>query len=576
MQMQEQENFEKLLDDFMGSSVEGNIVKGTVISVQNDIVLIDVGLKAEGRVPLSEFSIPGQTPQINPGDEVEVYVERMEGQTGETVLSRERARREEAWAGLEQNCKNGDQVEGMIIARVRGGFTVQLDSVQAFLPGSQIDMRPIRDVTPIMNTLQPFQILSMDKERGNIVVSRRAIMEESHASLRTELIGKLEEGQVIKGTIKNITNYGAFVDLGGLDGLLHVTDISWKRINHPSEALNVGDEVTVKVIRFDMEKQRISLGIKQLEEDPWGKALQAYQKGTKHMGRITNITEYGAFIELQEGVEGLVHVSEMSWTKKNFHPGKMFSTSQEIEVMVLEVDDEKRRVSLGIKQCSENPWVEFEKTHPIGSVHKGVIKNIAEFGMFVGLSEDIDGMVHLSDLSWDGDGEEDLKKYAKDQEVEVKVLDLDIEKERIALGIKQLTEDPNAETMGRLKVGDVVTASVVKISEKGVDVEVDGISGYISKSNLSKERSEQRSDRFAEGEKLDAKIIKIDNVKNSLSLSIKAHEAEEEKAALETYGSSVSGASLGDILGVALKEKQGDDTQDDKVEDDDSPKKEDA
>lgn len=557
-QQPQQDDFEKLLDDFMGTPVEGSIVKGIVISVENDLVIIDVGLKAEGRISLSEFAMPGKEPEIKVGDEIEVYVERMEGQTGQTILSRERARREEAWAGLEDNCKNGDQVEGMIIARVRGGFTVQLDSVQAFLPGSQIDMRPIRDITPIMNCLQPFQILSMDKERGNIVVSRRAIMEESRASLRSDLIGKLEEGQVLQGTIKNITNYGAFVDLGGLDGLLHVTDISWKRINHPSEVLHVGDEITVKVIRFDVEKQRISLGIKQLEEDPWGKAFEKYQVNTRHMGKITNITEYGAFIELEEGIEGLVHVSEMSWTKKNFHPGKMFSTSQEIEVMVLDVDNEKRRVSLGIKQCVENPWKEFEKSHPVGSIHKGIIKNIAEFGIFVGLDNGIDGMVHSSDLSWTASGEEEIKKYQKEQEVEVKILDLDPEKERIALGIKQLTDNPKVETLGRLKIGEIVTATVIRISDKGVDVDVEGVMGFISKSNLSKERAEQRSDRFAEGEKLDAKIIKIDDSKNSLILSIKAHETQEEKTALETYGSSVSGASLGDILGAALKKQKTD------------------
>src|SRR5262250_1058699 len=453
------ENFAALLQESFGGSggLEGSVLKGTVVAIENDFALIDVGLKSEGRVQLKEFAAPGQKPEIKVGDVVEVFLERMEDKNGEAVLSREKARREEAWTQLEKTFKENQRVTGVIFGRVKGGFTVDLSGAVAFLPGSQVDIRPVRDVGPLMGTPQPFQILKMDRARGNIVVSRRAVMEESRAEARSELVSSLREGQVLTGVVKNITDYGAFVDLGGVDGLLHVTDIAWRRINHPSEALHIGQSVKVQVIRFNPETQRISLGMKQLEADPWEGVELKYPVGAKYTGRVTNITDYGAFVELEPGVEGLVHVSEMSWTKKNVHPGKIVSTSQEVEVMVLDVDPVKRRISLGLKQCLDNPWQSFLEKHPVGSVLEGEIKNITEFGLFVGLPGDIDGMVHLSDIDWQKPGEQAIADYKKGDVVRVKLLDVDVEKERISLGIKQLADDPFAAAAGSHKKGDVVT-----------------------------------------------------------------------------------------------------------------------
>jgi len=555
----EKESFAALLEESMGSenNLVGQVIEGRVIAVENDFALIDVGLKSEGRVLLKEFAPPGQKSEIVVGDTVEVFLERMENKNGEAVLSREKARREEAWTQLEKAFEKVERVTGVIFGRVKGGFTVDLQGAVAFLPGSQVDIRPVRDVTPLMGTPQPFQILKMDRSRGNIVVSRRAVLEESRAEQRTELIAGLKEGQVLSGVVKNITDYGAFIDLGGVDGLLHVTDIAWRRINHPSEALQIGQTIDVQVIRFNRETQRISLGMKQLEADPWEGVEAKYPVGTRFTGRVTNITDYGAFVELEPGVEGLVHVSEMSWTKKNVHPGKIVSTSQEVEVQVLDTDPQKRRISLGLKQTMSNPWDAFLEQHPIGSEMEGEVKNITEFGLFIGLPGEIDGMVHMSDLDWEKPGEQAIEAYKKGDMVKVKVLDIDVEKERISLGVKQLTGDPFESEMSNVTRGAVVTGTVSEITTGGIEVTIaDGVKGFIRKSDLSRDRSEQRPDRFAVGEKVDAKVTSIDKSSRKISLSIKAREVEEEKQAMADYGSSDAGASLGDILGAALRSKQ--------------------
>ncbi len=555
----EKESFEALLNESLGASdgLEGSVIKGLVIALENDFVVVDAGLKSEGRVPLKEFSAPGQPVEITIGDTVEVYLERMENKNGEAVLSREKARREEAWSELEKAFERNERVDGVIFGRVKGGFTVDLQGAVAFLPGSQVDIRPVRDVAPLMGKIQPFQILKMDRSRGNIVVSRRAVLEESRAEQRSELIENLEEGQNLKGVVKNITDYGAFIDLGGVDGLLHVTDIAWRRINHPSEALNVGETIDVQVIRFNTETQRISLGMKQLEADPWDGVDAKYPLEALFTGRVTNITDYGAFVELEPGIEGLVHVSEMSWTKKNIHPGKIVSTSQEVEVMVLDVDPNKRRISLGLKQCIDNPWASFATKNPTGTIIEGEIKNITEFGLFVGLPGEIDGMVHLSDIDWEKAGEAAIADFQKGDQIKAKVLDIDTEKERISLGIKQLNEDPFAAGLSDLKRGTIVTCTITKVQDNGIEVRVnDGITGFIRRADLSRDRGEQRPDRFAEGEKIDAKITNIEKASRKVTLSIKAKEVEEEKAAMAEYGSSDAGASLGDILGAALKSKE--------------------
>src|SRR5881394_3444209 len=564
------ESFAALLDESLGvaSSLEGTVVKGRIIALENDAALIDVGLKSEGRVPLKEFIAGGTEPELHVGDIVEVYLERMEDKNGEAQLSREKARREEAWTQLEKSFQANERVTGRIFGRVKGGFTVDLDGAVAFLPGSQVDIRPVRDIGPLLGSDQPFQILKMDRSRGNIVVSRRAVLEESRAEQRSELVASLKEGQILTGVVKNITDYGAFVDLGGVDGLLHVTDIAWRRINHPSEALHIGQSVQVQVVRFNSETQRISLGMKQLEADPWQGVEKKYPPGTKFTGRVTNITDYGAFVELEPGVEGLVHVSEMSWTKKNVHPGKIVSTSQEVEVMVLDVDMSKRRISLGLKQCMANPWESFHEQYPASTELEGEVRNITEFGLFVGLPGEIDGMVHLSDLSWDKAGDEAIRDYKKGDNVKVKVLDVDVDKERISLGIKQLANDPFEKVNAVAKKGDVVTVIVAAIQDNGIDVTVqDGIPGFIRKSELSRDRSEQRPDRYAVGDKLDAKITNIDKASRRVVLSVKARELDEEKKAMADFGSSDSGASLGDILGAALSRAQKKDEKEEEEED---------
>ncbi len=552
------ENFASLLDQTLGrdSGFEGSVVTGRVLRLDDDAAVVDVGLKSEGRVALKEFGPPGTKPEIKPGDLIDLYVERYEDRDGTIVLSREKARREEAWTNLEKAFESTQRVSGTIYGRVKGGFTVDLGGAVAFLPGSQVDIRPVRDITPLMGTPQPFQILKMDRARGNIVVSRRAVLEETRAEQRSELIQGLKEGQILDGVVKNITDYGAFVDLGGVDGLLHVTDIAWRRINHPSEALQIGQQVKVQVIRFNPETQRISLGMKQLEADPWEGVTAKYPPGAKYSGRVTNITDYGAFVELEPGVEGLVHVSEMSWTKKNVHPGKIVATSQEVEVMVLDVDGAKRRISLGLKQVQRNPWEQFVEEHPIGSVVEGEIRNITEFGLFVGLSADIDGMIHMSDISWDEQGEAAMAPYQKGEMVQAKVLDVDVEKERISLGIKQLKDDPAASVLDTVHKGTVVTCVVTAVQANGIEVKVgDVLAGFIRRSELARDKSDQRPDRFAVGEKVDAKITAVDRAARRLQLTIKGKEMEEEKQAMAEFGSSDSGASLGDILGAAIRRR---------------------
>ncbi len=560
-------DFAKLLDDSLKNqdNFTGSVVEGTIIALTDDFAIVDVGLKSEGRIPLQEFSKPGEDPELKVGDSVEVFVERMENRDGESVLSREKARREESWVELTKSHEKEERVTGVIFGRVKGGFTVDLGGAVAFLPGSQVDIRPVRDVSPLMGTPQPFHILKMDRSRGNIVVSRRAVLEESREEARSDLMDNLKEGSVLQGVVKNITDYGAFVDLGGVDGLLHVTDISWKRVNHPSEALQIGQTIDVQVIRFNEDTQRISLGMKQLEDDPWKDIDSKFTPGARFKGRVTNIADYGAFVELEDGIEGLVHVSEMSWTKKNVHPGKIVSTSEEVEVEVLEVDEEKRRISLGIKQCQDNPWEKFAETHKVDQELEGEIRNITEFGLFIGMDGDIDGMVHLSDISWDDESEDALKAFNKGETVKVKILDIDADKERVALGIKQLTDDPFEGAMKGLKKGAVVTGTITEIKDAGVEVSInDNVKGFIKKTELSRERSEQRPDRFAVGEKIDAKITAIDNKSRNLTLSIKAHEVDEDKKAMKEYGSTESGASLGDILGAALNESKSDAAKEEK------------
>ncbi|MCQ8241129.1 30S ribosomal protein S1 [Rhizosaccharibacter radicis] len=552
------EDFASLLDETLGrdTGFDGSVVSGRVIRLTDEFAIVDVGLKSEGRVALKEFGPPGLAPEVKPGDHVELYVERYEDRDGSIVLSREKARREEAWTNLEKAFEGQQRVQGTIYGRVKGGFTVDLGGAMAFLPGSQVDIRPVRDVGPLMGTPQPFQILKMDRARGNIVVSRRAVLEETRAEQRSELIQGLKEGMILDGVVKNITDYGAFVDLGGVDGLLHVTDIAWKRINHPSEALQIGQQVRVQVIRFNPETQRISLGMKQLDADPWDGVAIKYPAGARYTGRVTNITDYGAFVELEPGVEGLVHVSEMSWTKKNVHPGKIVATSQEVDVMVLDVDSSKRRISLGLKQVQRNPWEQFAEDHKIGSTVEGEVRNITEFGLFIGISADVDGMVHMSDLSWDESGEAAMAKYEKGQIVQAKVLDVDVEKERISLGIKQLHEDPAADSLGKVNKGAIVTCIVTAVQSNGIEVKVDDVlSGFIRRAELSRDKAEQRPERFAVGERVDAKVISVDRAARKLSLTIKGREMEEDKQAISDYGSSDSGASLGDILGAAIRRR---------------------
>lgn len=556
------DDFAALLQESFATNdlAEGYVAKGIVTAIEKDVAIVDVGLKVEGRVPLKEFGAKSKDGTLKVGDEVEVYVERIENALGEAVLSREKARREESWAKLEVKFEAGERVEGVIFNQVKGGFTVDLDGAVAFLPRSQVDIRPIRDVTPLMHNPQPFEILKMDKRRGNIVVSRRTVLEESRAEQRSEIVQNLEEGQVVDGVVKNITDYGAFVDLGGIDGLLHVTDMAWRRVNHPSEILSIGQQVKVQIIRINQETHRISLGMKQLESDPWDGIGTKYPTGKKISGTVTNITDYGAFVELEPGIEGLIHISEMSWTKKNVHPGKILSTSQEVDVVVLEVDPTKRRISLGLKQTLENPWQAFAHSHPAGTEVEGEVKNKTEFGLFIGLDGDVDGMVHLSDLDWNRPGEQVIEEFNKGDVVKAVVLDVDVDKERISLGIKQLGKDAvgDAATSGDLRKNAVVSAEVIAINDGGIEVKLvnhEDLTSFIRRADLSRDRDEQRPERFSVGQTVDARVLNFSKKDRKIQLSIKALEIAEEKEAVAQFGSSDSGASLGDILGAALKNR---------------------
>ena len=551
-----EENFSELLEQSLVSfnKKEGQIVRGTVLSVKNDSVVIDVGLKSEGRIPLREFFSPGEENNIKPGDTYDVLLEKLENKEGEAMLSREKARKEESWINLESCLEKKEQITGVITGRVKGGFTVDIGGAVAFLPGSQVDLRPIVDISPLINKPQPMLILKMDKVRGNIVVSRRAILEESREADRSKLLSDINEGSKLKGMVKNITDYGVFVDLGGLDGLLHVTDLSWERVNHPSEILKIGDEIEVLVIKYDQESKRISLGMKQLTSDPWGDIQSEYEVGKIIKAKISNITDYGAFVELRKGVEGLIHISEMSWTNKNANPNSFLSIDDEVDVKILEVDKDKRRISLGLKQCKENPWENFAQTNKPDDIIEGKIKNITEFGIFVELPNDLNGMVHLSDISWDQDGEEAIKEYKTEQSIKAKIIDIDVEKERVSLGIKQLTKNTGKKKSDKY-IGNVVTSVVTKIDDNVIEVMIDeNVKGIIKRTHLAKQKSEQKTTRFAIEEKIDAKVISFDKKKNQYELSVKEMEIQEEKDALKQYGSSSSGASLGDILGAALEE----------------------
>ncbi|RJG46914.1 MULTISPECIES: 30S ribosomal protein S1 [unclassified Mesorhizobium] len=559
------DDFASLLEESFsdGHSGEGQVVRGIITAIEKDMAIIDVGLKVEGRVPLKEFGAKAKDGQLKVGDTVEVYVERIENALGEAMLSRDKARREESWVKLEEKFNKGERVEGVIFNQVKGGFTVDLDGAVAFLPRSQVDIRPIRDVSPLMHNPQPFEILKMDRRRGNIVVSRRTVLEESRAEQRSEIVQNLEEGQVVEGVVKNITDYGAFVDLGGIDGLLHVTDMAWRRVNHPTEILNIGQTVKVQIIRINQETHRISLGMKQLESDPWSEIGTKFPIGKKITGTVTNITDYGAFVELEPGIEGLIHVSEMSWTKKNVHPGKILSTTQEVDVVVLEVDPAKRRISLGLKQTLENPWEAFARNHPVGAVVEGEVKNKTEFGLFIGLEGDVDGMVHLSDLDWNRPGEQVIEEYNRGDIVKAQVLDVDQDKERISLGIKQLSRDAvgEAATSGELRKNAVVTCEVIGVKDGGLEVRLvdHDVETFIKRNDLSRDRDEQRPERFTVGQKVDARVIAFDKKTRKIQVSIKALEIAEEKEAVAQYGSTDSGASLGDILGAALKNRGGKD-----------------
>jgi small subunit ribosomal protein S1 len=553
------DEFTAMLNETLAEDIayEGNVVRGRIVAIDKDFAVIDVGLKMEGRVPVREFAINGKPAELKAGDEVEVYLERIENALGEAVLSRDKAKREESWTRLERQFEAGEKVQGVIFNKVKGGFTVDLDGAVAFLPGSQVDIRPVRDIGPLMHQSQPFQILKMDRRRGNIVVSRRSVLEETRAEQRADIVARLEEGQEIEGVVKNITDYGAFIDLGGIDGLLHVTDMAWRRVSHPSEIVNVGDSVKVRIIRINPDTQRISLGMKQLQADPWLSIEAKYPVSGRFKGTVTNIADYGAFVELEPGVEGLIHVSEMSWTKKNIHPGKIVSTSQAVEVQILEVDPNKRRISLGLKQTQDNPWDHFLANHPKGTIIEGPIRNITEFGLFVGLDSGIDGMVHLSDLDWNRAGDEVIKEFKKGDNVKAIVLDVDASKERISLGIKQLGGDP-ADALAKYKKGDAVTCEVIKVEDNGIECKIIGsdITTYIKRADLSRDRSEQRPERFSVGQKVDAAVLSADKTSRKITVSIKQLEISEEKQAVAQYGSSDAGASLGDIFKAAIKKRE--------------------
>jgi len=553
------EDFGKLIDSSFqdNKQYEKKILKGNVISINKDNIIIDVGLKSEGKIPMSEFSRMNKESEIKVGDTIDVFVDNLDDNNGEIRLSREKAVKQASWNELEKSFKTGKKIIGIPFNKVKGGLSVDLDGVNAFLPGSQIDNKPLKNTNELLNKEIEMVILKMDKLRGNIVVSRKAIIEEERKEAREELISNIKEGSQIKGIVKNLTDYGAFIDLGGMDGLVHITDITWGRVNHPNDFLKIGEEINTIILKFDEEKKRLSLGIKQLTADPWTQVNEKYKVGDKIEGTISSMTDYGAFVELDKNIEGLIHSQDLSWTKKNIHASKILNLSDKVTVKVIEIDDEKRRISLGLKQCKENPWESIVKKYKVGDIIDSNIVNIVDFGIFVKVLDEIDGMVHISDLTWEENYEKVLETYTKGKEIKVKILEIDSEKERISLGIKQLQESPAEKMKGKYPKNSLVTCEILSIDDDGIQVKIDeNQKGYISKSNLAKSKSEQKVERFAIGEKIDSIVLSFDSKKGLINLSIKHKEIIEEKEALSQYGSSDSGASLGDILGKVLKKKE--------------------
>ena len=559
MNNSEKISFAKMLEQSLSDKrmLEGKVVPGTIIAIKNDKAIIDVGLKAEGKLFLSDIKALKGTDTVSVGDTLDVYVERYEDKNGEPILSIEKAKKEAVWQSLAEKLETGEPVEGIITGRTKGGFAVDIRGTVAFLPGSQVDLRLVKDISPLMNIPQPFKLLKMDRQRNNIVVSRRAVLESQRDAVKNEVLSKLEEGAVVDGVVKNIMEYGAFVDIGGIDGLLHVTDMSWKRVASPTDVINVGDTVKVQVLKINRDTARISLGMKQLTASPWENIAQRFKVGEKYKGKVSNITDYGAFIELEDCIEGLAYLSELSWLKKGVTPSKLLTIGQEVEAMVLEVNAERKKLALSLKQCQPNPWKDFEENHPVGTKIEGVVKTITEFGIFVGVTDLLDGMVHVTDVSWqDGSSEDKSKKIKKGDKIEVVVLGVDPVKERISLGIKQLEDDPYAEAMQSTKKGNIVVAEIKELHNNGLEVVLDnGLTGFIKVNDISNDKSKRKADAFAVGEKIEALVLGFERGTRRVNLSIRALEVKREKEALEKYGSADSGASLGDILGVALDKK---------------------
>ncbi len=557
------ESFAELFEQSLNTTQlqTGAIVTGTVVEITNDSVIVNAGLKSEGVIPKNQFISPEGELEVAVGDEVAVALDAVEDGFGVTRLSREKAKRFAAWDYLEKAFEAGDTVKGLINGKVKGGFTVELGTVRAFLPGSLVDVRPVRDTAYLEGKEQEFKVIKLDRKRNNVVVSRRAVVEEEYSAERDALLANLEEGQEVKGVVKNLTDYGAFLDLGGIDGLLHITDMAWRRVKHPSEVVEIGDEVMVKVLKFDRDRQRVSLGLKQMGEDPWVNISRRYPEATRVFGKVTNIADYGCFVEIEEGVEGLVHVSEMDWTNKNVHPSKLVNLGDEVEVMVLDIDEERRRISLGIKQCAMNPWEEFGVTHKKGDHVSGKIKSITDFGIFIGLDGGIDGLVHLSDISWDEPGEQALRRYKKGDDLETVVLSVDPERERISLGVKQLDRDPFSSFVAIHEKGSFVTGNVTEVDAKGATIALgDGVEGYLRASEISRDRVEDARAVLKVGEEVEAKFVGVDRKNRTISLSIKAKDQDEEQVAMKGYArdASTGATTLGDLLREQMEEAQRD------------------
>ena len=556
------ESFAELLEESLAATKmrPGSIITGTVVNISNEFVTVHAGLKSESIIPLEQFRSESGELEVEVGDEVEVALDTVEDGFGATKLSRDKAKRAKAWTRLEQAFEEGDTINGMISGKVKGGFTVDIEDIRAFLPGSLVDVRPVRDTSYLEGKPLEFKVIKLDRRRNNVVVSRRAVVEEENSAEREALLESLQEGATVKGIVKNLTDYGAFVDLGGIDGLLHITDMAWKRVKHPTEVVNVGDELDVKVLKFDRERNRVSLGLKQMGADPWVDIARRYPESTRLFGKVTNIADYGCFVEIEEGVEGLVHVSEMDWTNKNVHPTKVVQLGDEVEVMVLDIDEERRRISLGIKQCQSNPWEEFAVNHNKGDQVVGTIKSITDFGVFVGLDGGIDGLVHLSDISWGQDGDEVLRRFKKGDELETVVLSVDAERERISLGVKQLDKDPLSAFMAANPRGSVVVGTVLDVDPRGATVELaEGVEGYLRASELARDRVEDARTVLKIGESIEAKFVGVDRKKRVLSLSVKAKDYEEEAAAVQEYSSASTGggATIGDLIKEQMSNQDG-------------------